>query len=152
LLPSTWGGFRNKILTVALAMFGSGVGMLLVGIAPQNALMLVVGGMLVAGMMNVLINGPSMALLQTIVQADMQGRVMSLVISLASSMAPLSLALAGPLAEFTGVRSWFVLTSLVFALSGVFTLVNPDVRNIDKGSRVPVLEQDAPVPAVAKNS
>ncbi len=152
LLLSTWGGFRSKILTVALAMFGSGIGMLLVGIAPQNALMLVIGGMLTAGMMNVLINGPAMALLQTIVQADMQGRVMSLVVSLAGSMTPLALAFAGPLAEFTGVRSWFVLTSLTFTLSGVFVLANADVRNIETGSRVTALEQDTPAAPVAKTS
>jgi len=152
LLLSTWGGFRSKMVTVSLAMFGSGIGMLLVGIAPQNALMLVVGGMLTAGMMNVLINGPAMALLQTIVQADMQGRVMSLVVSLASSMTPLALAFAGPLAEFTGVRSWFVLTSLAFTLSGFFVLANADVRNIEKGSRVTALEQEIPATTATKAS
>lgn len=150
LLLSTWGGFRSKILTATLAMFGAGLGMLLVGIAPQKALMLAVGGMLVAGLMNVMMNGPAFALLQTIVQADMQGRVMSLIISLANAMTPLGLALAGPLAEFTGVRSWFIVTSVVFALSGIYFLLNPDVRNIENGSRVSVLEQDAPAAVVVE--
>ncbi|MGD8753225.1 MAG: MFS transporter, partial [Anaerolineales bacterium] len=37
LLLSTWGGFRSKITTAILAMFGSGIGMLLVGVAPGTA-------------------------------------------------------------------------------------------------------------------
>jgi DHA3 family macrolide efflux protein-like MFS transporter len=151
LLLSTWGGFRSKILTAILAMFGSGAGMLLVGIAPQGALKLAVAGMLVAGLMNVMTNGPAFALLQTIVQADMQGRVMSLVVSLANAMTPLGLMLAGPLAETTGVRSWFVLTSVVFALSGISALLNDDVRGIEKEHSVIVHNQDVPATASASS-
>jgi DHA3 family macrolide efflux protein-like MFS transporter len=133
LLLSVWGGFRRKILTATLAMFGSAVGMLVVGIAPGTTINLAVGGILVAGLMNVLMNGPAFALLQTIVDHDMQGRVLSLVVSLANAMTPIGLAIAGPLAEITGVRMWFILTSVVFLLAGVFALVNADVRNIENG-------------------
>lgn len=152
LLLATWGGFRSKMLTAILAMFGSGAGMLLVGIAPQSAMLLVVSGMLIAGLMNVLINGPAMALLQSIVQADMQGRVMSLLVSLANAMTPLGLAFAGPLAEFTGVRSWFILTSLTFAFAGLFSLANADVRFIENGKRVDTLGHDAQAITAAKAS
>lgn len=148
LLLSTWGGFRSKIFTATLAMFGSGVGMLVVGIAPQSALMLAASGMLVAGLMNVMLNGPAFALLQTIVRADMQGRVMSLVVSLANAMTPLGLALAGPLSEVTGVRTWFIVTSVVFALSGVYAFLNADVRDIEKNQSAAVPEQDPMVPAI----
>ena len=150
LLLSTWGGFRSKILTAILAMFGSGAGMLLVGIAPQSALMVATAGMLVAGLMNVLTNGPAFALLQTIVQADMQGRVMALVISLANAFTPLGLMLAGPLAEVSGVRSWFFLTSIGFVLSGIYALLNADVREIEKGRRVITQYPDVPATATSK--
>jgi DHA3 family macrolide efflux protein-like MFS transporter len=83
--------------------------------------------------MNVLTNGPAFALLQTVVPAEMQGRVMSLVISLANAMTPLGLAFAGPLAEFTGERTWFVLASVLFFFSGFFALMNKDVRTIENG-------------------
>ncbi|UCH58375.1 MAG: MFS transporter [Anaerolineales bacterium] len=152
LLLATWGGFRSKMLTAILAMFGSGAGLLLVGMAPQSAMLLVVGGMLIAGLMNVLVNGPAMALLQSIVQADMQGRVMSLLVSLANAMTPLGLAFAGPLAEFTGVRSWFILTSLTFALAGLFSLANADVRYIENGKRVDALGHDTQAITAAKAS
>lgn len=148
-LLSTWGGFRSKMLTASLAMFGAGAGMLLVSIAPQDRLMLAAGGMLVAGLMNVMMNGPAFALMQTIVQADMQGRVMSLVISLANAMTPLSLALAGPLVEVTGVRTWFVMTSIVLALSAVYALLDLDVRGIESDRKENTHNQDVPAAAAA---
>jgi DHA3 family macrolide efflux protein-like MFS transporter len=130
-LLSVWGGFRRKIMTAILGMFGSAIGMFLVGLAPGTALGLAVAGNLGAGLMNVLMNGPAFALIQTVVDAKMQGRVLSLVLSLANAMTPLGLAIAGPLAEITGVRVWFVLTGIVFLLAGVSALVNDDVRNIE---------------------
>ena len=131
LLLSTWGGFRNKVLTASLAMLGSGIGMLIVGVAPGRMFLVAVSGILIAGLMNVLMNGPAFALLQTIVDANMQGRVMSLVISLANAITPLSLMFAGPLSEHMGIRTWFFLTCAVFIFSGVFAFVDRDIRALD---------------------
>ena len=131
ILLSVWGGFRRKILTATLAMFGTAIGMLLVGIAHNVAFQLALTGIFIAGLMNVLINGPAFALLQSVVDAEMQGRVLALVISLANAMTPLGLLVAGPLADKTGVSAMFIFASLVFVISGVFTLINPDVRDIE---------------------
>jgi DHA3 family macrolide efflux protein-like MFS transporter len=131
LLLSVWGGFHRKLFTAILGMFGSALGMLLVGISHQVAFQLALAGIFIAGMMNVLMNGPAFALLQTVVDADMQGRVLSLVISLANAMTPIGLAIAGPLADKTGVNVMFLFASLVFAISAVFTLINPHVRNLE---------------------
>jgi DHA3 family macrolide efflux protein-like MFS transporter len=132
ILLSAWGGFRRKILTAILGMFGAALGLLFVGVAHQVAFQLALAGIFIAGLMNVLINGPAFALLQIVVAADMQGRVISLVISLANAMTPIGLAIAGPLADKTGVNAMFIFASLVFVFSGVFTLINPDVRNIEE--------------------
>jgi DHA3 family macrolide efflux protein-like MFS transporter len=131
ILLSVWGGFHRKILTATLAMFGTAIGMLLVGIAHNVAFQLALTGIFIAGLMNVLINGPAFALLQSVVDAEMQGRVLSLVISLANAMTPLGLLVAGPLADKTGVSAMFIFASLVFVISGVFALINPDVRDIE---------------------
>jgi DHA3 family macrolide efflux protein-like MFS transporter len=142
LLLSTWGGFRNKVLTASLAMLGSGIGMLIVGVAPGHLFLVAVSGILIAGLMNVLMNGPAFALLQTIVEANMQGRVMSLVISLANAITPLSLVFAGPLSEQLGIRTWFFLTCAVFTFSGVFALVDRDIRSLDQRSAGELAEMD----------
>ncbi|MES0362027.1 MAG: MFS transporter, partial [Anaerolineales bacterium] len=122
-LLSVWGGFRRKILTANLAMFGTALGLLLVGVAHNVAFQLALAGIFIAGLMNVLMNGPAFALLQTVVDEDMQGRVLSLVISLANAMTPLGLMVAGPLAEKTGVNAMFIFASIVFVICGVFTLI-----------------------------
>ncbi len=131
ILLSVWGGFRRKILTATLAMFGTAIGFLLVGVAHNFAFQVALAGIFVAGLMNVLINGPAFALLQSVVDADMQGRVLSLVISLANAMTPIGLAIAGPFADKTGVNTMFIFASIVFVISALFTLINPDLRNIE---------------------
>jgi DHA3 family macrolide efflux protein-like MFS transporter len=148
-LLSVWGGFRRKILTANLAMFGTALGLLLVGVAQNVAFQLAMAGIFIAGLMNVLMNGPAFALLQTVVGEDMQGRVLSLVISLASAMAPLGLMVAGPLAEKTGVSAMFIFASIVFVICGVFTLINPAVQNIENSHTEIALEQEATVPTVS---
>ena len=147
-LLSVWGGFRRKITTVILGMFGAATGMLMVGLAHQEAFQMAMAGIFTAGLMNVLMNGPAFALLQTVVAADMQGRVLSLVISLANAMTPIGLALAGPLADRTGVNSLFMIASLVFAAGAVFILINPDVRNIEKIHDEKAFERDSTIPAI----
>lgn len=154
-------GWQKRFFTIWGGQAFSLLGSQLVGFALVWHMTMVTGSakvLAVAAMMewlprmNVLINGPAMALLQSIVQADMQGRVMSLLVSLANAMTPLGLAFAGPLAEFTGVRSWFILTSLTFAFAGLFSLANADVRFIENGKRVDTLGHDAQAITAARAS
>ena len=72
-----------------------------------------------AAVMSAFTNGPLIAVLQTKTAPEMQGRLLSVVNSLASSMAPLSLAVAGPLADAIGVRAVFALSGTVCAVLGV---------------------------------
>ena len=132
-LLSIWGGFRRKIFTANLAMFGTAVGLFMVGIAHNIAFQVALAGIFLAGAMNVLMNGPAFALLQTVVEDEMQGRVFALVISLTSAMAPIGLLIAGPVAERVGVSPLFIFSSLMFVASGLFTLFNAHVRSIEDG-------------------
>jgi DHA3 family macrolide efflux protein-like MFS transporter len=79
------------------------------------------------------VNGPVRAILQTAVSPQMQGRVMSLIGSLATAMTPLGLMLAGPLADRFGVRPWFIVAgaaTIVVGLSGFFI---PALLNVEDG-------------------
>lgn len=149
LLLSVWGGFRRKILTANLAMFGTAIGLVLVGVAHNVAFQLAIAGIFIVGLMNVLMNGPAFALLQTVVDEDMQGRVISVVISLANAMTPLGLMVAGPLADRTGVNAMFIFASLVFLICGAFTLINPAMQNIENHHREIALEQESTVHTVS---
>lgn len=144
LLLAVWGGFRRKIVTATLAIFGSAIGMLMVGLAPSNAFLVAICGIFVAGFMSVLTNGPTFALLQTVVEENMQGRVFSLVISAANAMTPLGLLISGPLAEINGIQTWFLITSVVFLFTGLFILGSADIKNIENRTRNAVSAEAQP--------
>jgi len=70
--------------------------------------------------------------LQSTIAPEMQGRVFTLVTSLATGIAPLSLAVAGPLAEVLGVRFWYVVGGVVCIVMGSLALVIPSVVNAER--------------------
>ncbi|MDQ3250505.1 MAG: MFS transporter, partial [Chloroflexota bacterium] len=104
---SAWGGFQRRILTSLLGLAGLGLGVLLVAAAPANAFWLALVGMAITGIMGPIANGPFFAMLQTVVAPEMQGRVFTVLMSLSAAMAPVGLALAGPIADRLGVRVWY---------------------------------------------
>jgi DHA3 family macrolide efflux protein-like MFS transporter len=87
--------------------------------------------MFATGFMNVLVNGPFFAMLQAKVAPEMQGRVFTLVGSIAGVMAPLGMAIAGPVADALGVRFWFVLAGGVCALMAVAAFFIPALMHLE---------------------
>jgi DHA3 family macrolide efflux protein-like MFS transporter len=134
LVLSAWGGFRRKVVTSLTGVVGIGIGMLIVGISPAGALVMAVAGMFVAGFMNPITNGPFFALLQSNVEADMQGRVLGLVQSAAAAMMPLSLLIAGPVADALGVRVWYLLGGAATVLVGFISFAIPAIMHIEDNS------------------
>lgn len=132
LLLGVWGGFRSRIMTSLLGVAGIGMGILLVGLAPVSLFPLAVFGMLFGGMMSSLANGPLLAILQASVAPGMQGRVFTLLSSAAMAMMPLGLAIAGPMAEVIGVRSWFLIGGVATILIACVCMFVPTVRNVER--------------------
>lgn len=133
LLLSVWGGFRRRILTSMLGLLVIGTGSLLVGILPSAAFWLALGAMLFMGIGNPITNGPLMAVIQATVAPEMQGRVFTLLISVASGMTPLGLMVAGPLADRFGVQAWFVVGGVVTILMGIGGYFIPAIAKIEEG-------------------
>jgi DHA3 family macrolide efflux protein-like MFS transporter len=131
ILLSVWGGFRRKIMTSMVGLIGSGVGILLIGFAPANLFVMALGAVFIAGVMNPLTNGPLIATLQASVAPEMQGRVLSLIGSVASAMSPLSLAVAGPLADAFGIQIWYIVAGVVFVLMGVAAFFIPALMHVE---------------------
>ena len=144
LLLSAWGGFRRRVYTSLMGLIIQGLGIMLVGLSPANALWLAVAGMFVAGSMNALVNGPLFATLQAIVAPEMQGRVFTVVASLSSAAFPLSLAVAGPVADAIGLRPWYVVGGLVCTLMGLGACFVPVIVNIEQNHNGHVVEDTSP--------
>jgi len=132
LLLSTWGGFRRRVYTSLTGLVVQGVGIMLLGLAPANALWLAVAGMFIAGAMNALVNGPLFAVLQGSVAPEMQGRVFTVVMSMSAAAWPLSLAVAGPIADLVGVRPWYVVGGAVAVIMGLGAFFVPVIVNVEQ--------------------
>jgi len=131
LVLSAWGGFKRKVATSMMGIIGIGLGITIVGLAPVNMYWLAISGMAFSGIMNPITNGPLFALVQSTVKPDMQGRVMSLIISAASAMTPLSLMVAGPISDAIGIRTWFWFGGVVCLLMGIGAFFVPAIMNVE---------------------
>jgi DHA3 family macrolide efflux protein-like MFS transporter len=131
LVLSVWGGFRRRMLTSLVGLVGMGVGTLLIGLTPGTLFWLAVGAMFFAGFMNPITNGPIFAIVQAKVAPEMQGRVFTLMQSMSTAISPLSMVVAGPVAELLGIRVWYVVAGVVSILMGVGSIFVPVVMHLE---------------------
>ena len=134
LVLGAWGGFKRRIITSLSGLIGIGLGALLIGFAPANAFLMAVVGAFIVGSAIALTNGPIMAIFQSRIEPDMQGRVFTLLGSLSAAMTPLGLIIAGPAADAFGVQSWFIVGGFVTLLMGIIGLVTPLIINVETDS------------------
>jgi DHA3 family macrolide efflux protein-like MFS transporter len=144
LLLTAWGGFRRRIVTMLLGIVGTGVGVLLVGLTPASFFPLALIGLFFGAVMNSLCNGSAFALLQQVVAPEMQGRVFTLVVSLCNAVTPLSMAIAGPLADAVGVRTLYVVGGAAQIVLGAGAFLVPVIMHVEDNHRVHVSAEKAP--------
>ncbi len=137
-LLSAWGGFKKRTHTMMLGLIGTGVGFSLVAAAPSNLFSMALVGMGVAGLMNVMTNGPLFAVVQSKVAPEMQGRVLSLISTFAMGMGPLSMLLAAPLTDRLGIQVWFWAAALSVILVGVLSFFIPALMELESHTLEPV--------------
>jgi len=145
LILSVWGGFKRKILTTFVALIIAGIFFVILGLVPASAFDLSLGLIFMAGLMNPLMNGPFMAIVQSVVPLEMQGRVFTVIMSMSGLAAPIGMAIAGPVADRFGVQLWFVIGGILSILMGVMLGLVPATRHLEDS----VPEQ---VPAVSTES
>ncbi len=138
LLLFVWGGFKRRIYTALMGMGGMGLGVILLGLIPPTAFYVAMGAMAWTGIMNPITNGTLTAILQATVAPDLQGRVLSVMSSLAGAASPLGLALAGPVADLFGTQLWFALGGSGLILMGLGGLLIPALVRIEDGPKPPL--------------
>lgn len=137
LLLAAWGGFRRRIWTVLGGMAAIGLGVVAFAFTPAGAAAWALGCLALLTISSGLCNGSLMAILQSRVDPALQGRVFSLLGSLSLGASPLGLALAGPAADWLGLRPIFLAGGLVCALCGFAGFLSPSLMGVEDSPELP---------------
>jgi len=140
LVLSAWGGFKKRILTCMLGIVGIGLGILIFGVLPARFFYPALTGIFLLGFMQVFANGPLNAILQGTVDPSMQGRVLSLIGAGATAMSPISLLIAGPVADTFGIRTWYLIGGIACILAALVALFIPAVMTIESNHQKTIIE------------
>jgi DHA3 family macrolide efflux protein-like MFS transporter len=140
---SIWGGFKKKIVTSLSGIIAFSVAILAIAIAPADKFWMMVAAMFMIGFMLPMANGPIHALFQTLIEPNMQGRVLSLVNSVAQAMMPLGLIIAGPVTDATSYQTWFWIAGILNLVIGVGSFFIPAIINIEANHKHTLTEKAA---------
>ncbi len=135
LILSAWGGFRRRIVTSLTGIIGIGIGTLAIGLAPATAFWLALVGSAFVGLTQPIANGPLLAIVQARVEPGMQGRVFTLLQSVATAMSPLGMAIAGPVADWLGVRTWYWVGGAACVVMGAGAFFVPAILYLEDNHR-----------------
>lgn len=130
-----WGGFKKRIVTSLSGIILTSFSILAIAAAPPTAFWMVVVAMAFMGFMMPMVNGPIHALFQSVVEPDMQGRVMSLISSVAQAMMPIGFMLAGPITDATSFQAWFWVAGILNLIIGISGFFIPAVINIESNRK-----------------
>ncbi len=135
LVLGAWGGFKRRIMTTLMGLLALGLGCLVMGILPPSAFLIAVATMLFIGIFQPIVNGPLMAAVQAAVAPEMQGRVFTLIQTMAMAMSPIGLIIAGPIADKLGVQTWFIIGGVVTIGMGVIGVFIPAIMHFEDGRK-----------------
>ncbi|MDR2553010.1 MAG: MFS transporter [Treponema sp.] len=117
LTVSLWGGFKNRMYTMALSTALCGIEAVGLGLAPHFWLYTAV--MALMGFTMPFYNTPVMTILQTRVEPAYMGRVLAVFNMTASIMMPAGMLFFGPLADVAAIDHLLIVTGVVIVLLSV---------------------------------
>jgi DHA3 family macrolide efflux protein-like MFS transporter len=107
------------------------MGTLLVGLAPANSFWIALAGIGIMAIFITIGNGSFMAILQTVVAPEMQGRIFTVLGSIVQAMTPIGLLIGGPLADRFGVQLWYLLSTVAVLVMSAAMLLSPTVMQLE---------------------
>ena len=148
-----WGGGKKRTVTALVTLIGMGILEILIGLMPPDAFLQATALFFFMAALGTIVNGSILALLQSTIPVDMQGRVFALFGSGATAMMPIGLIIAGPVADVYGVPIWFVVSGLATIVLTTAALLSPSVRALDEVTETASAESpEEPVEGLVPNS
>lgn len=132
IIASTKKHWKHKELIILYSVFIGIGGYLITTLSPKgNFLMMGIGALIHASMIPIA-NTMFLTILQTKVPPETQGRVFSIVASIAAAVTPLGMIVSGPLATILGIQLLFIIILYLQFVSIVITWYFTDIKNIIK--------------------
>jgi len=126
-----WGGFKKRMWTALLGfaiMIPCSIGL---GLTSVSYFYTTVIAALFMGVGMAMVNAPLTAIMNTVIARDMQGRVFSLYGSIVTLMIPLSLVIAGPVADALGIRSLYFIASAGWLIILPLAMLSKPLMNLE---------------------
>ena len=114
IIIGAWGGFKNRVYTMALAVALYGLGV--IGLGLVNNFFVYIGIFGVIGIAMPLFNTPIVVLFQSTVDSAFMGRVFSVFGMASSVLMPLSMLVFGPLSDTVAIDVLLIGTGIVITL------------------------------------
>lgn len=125
ILMTYWGGFKNKIHTMALSSLVMGACTFALGIIPIFWIYLFLMGLF--GIAMPIFNTPSNVLLQEKVEENFLGRVFGVFGMIYSSMMPIGMLVFGPLSDIVRIEWLLISTGIVLLSLVLFLMKNKEL-------------------------
>lgn len=124
--------WKHKELIILYSCFIGIAGYSLLTLAPRgNFIMMAIGSSIHASMIP-LANTMFLTILQTRIPAETQGRVFSIVVSIAAAVTPVGTLISGPIADLIGIQLLFIFALYLQFVTIVLTWYFTDLKNIIK--------------------
>lgn len=125
---ATWGGFRNRRLTMIAATIFYGIMMIGIGVSPIYYIYLLFNFLI--GISMPCYNTPANVLLQENADPSMHGRVFSLVQIANACALPLGTIIFGPLADMISVQTILIINGAMVTIFAIISLKNKGFSKI----------------------
>jgi len=122
--------WKNRVMVISSCISISVIGYVISALSPTgNFILIGIGGMIRAGMVP-LINTNFLTIVQLNVPPEKQGKVMSIVVSLAWAVIPLGSLVSGPIAETIGIVPLYLTFAFLEILTVITILLATNVRKV----------------------
>jgi DHA3 family macrolide efflux protein-like MFS transporter len=125
------GGFKKKIYTMLLGLLLIGITNIVFGFTSESLFYLILVAALGCGVGISLVDAPFLALMNTVVDKDMQGRVFSLINSISGATLPLGLAVTGPVADAIGIEWIYIICGGAFIVITILAVFSKSLMNLE---------------------
>jgi MFS transporter, DHA3 family, macrolide efflux protein len=132
LIIGVWGGFKRRIITSLMGIFIAGLATIGLGFTTISLFFLGLGATFLMGIGFSICDAPLIAIFQSVIDKDIQGRVFSLIGSVSAAMTPLGLAVAGPVADSIGTRFLLYAAGAAIIFTGIACICIPSIMNLEK--------------------